>query len=1097
MPHGDDSEEGGHHPAHPISSELPPHDVKRKLHKPRFETVMVTFRVKCDLAKDKKHQQYDEIRLVGSEEELGTWNVSRALKMEPVHNDNKVASANNLASTKVTYRCCVQLPVGGPVVQYKYVLTKSRQFIAGKQEAAASKAVLIDAHWENLTENRSLNPSHLAKPHPSSVLLVNDGEFDSVEKRSESLVVESDVGTCKCLSSDDDEPQPSAKAQPNVPALHIQPSTSFGKHNPLTAKLSSSLTGISPLFGGQRSISVIPGATRALIVVLYRLPIIATKDRMTGTWLFEWDDDAIYLTSIGLKCALESSDRRVMWVGILNTREQIPEEEQDGVQAALLTKFNCVPVFAPTALLAKFYTGFCKSVLWPLFHMATEAPLDTGPNIHFDRGLWQVYTMVNRKFADVVVSMYQGEHNLIWIHDYHLMMLPIQLRRKLTGARIGFYLHIPWPPSDVYRMLPVRDELLRSLLCSSLLGFNLFDYARHFLSCCTRLLDLDHHMKNGNINIEYAGRTSVIRVSHIGINPSRFTDILNSERVTREEERLHDMTRDAKIIGAIDDLDLIKGIPFKLLAFEKLLINFPHHRDQLVLYQVAIPRGVPTERALKEEIYALVDRINDDFGTDDYIPVIYVEKRLTLVERLALYRASDAFLLTPIRDGLNLIPYEFLICAKPGKGRLILSEFTGCWKALFSAVRVNPWNLEEIMYTIDITLNEDEAQAIEEHRADIRHIQKHTISRWAMSFVSDLEVIEESSHRHHLNLGLGVNPGLIELEDLQFIDPSILTSRFLSAEKRFIFIEYDGALVHSSTKPSAKALNALNVLSEVPGCFLYVSSSQRREALQEIFANTPGIGLVAESGFYVRFPLSNEWKTVLSHRTDLSWIDAAREIVEGYCERTDGSYLEENHGGLVWHYANVDATFGSWQARELNDHLHAVLGAFDFELVHGDGWLQIRTKELARLTLEAVWNHMNQDTSAVTDGIHSLMSAEGSNSLGAPNNSSPIHSVSGSGLHIIKENEHDNDDDHGVAMHSKSPQFVFAVGGSRADDSIMACLNAKIKKSHVVSAFTCTVNGRPATQFYMHNSHELTDVLAFLSQACYNRSLSTHKISQV
>jgi len=860
-------------------------------------------------------------------------------------------------------------------------------------------------------------------------------------------------------------------------------------------------------------------ADSVLVLVLYRLPVLAERDSKSGAWRFKWDDDAIYLTSAGLKAALEAN-RRVVWVGILNSVSEVCESECASIARTLASDFSCIPVFLPRATLIRFYTGFCKGVLWPLFHMTSSVPTEAGARQVFDRGLWQTYTTVNRAFSDVVVSVYQGDTTSIWIHDYHLLLLPLQLRRRLTGAKIGFYLHTPWPSSDVYRTLPVRDEILRSVLSVTVLGFNLFDYARHFISCCTRLLDLEHIMRNGNIIMNYCNRRVVIRVSHIGIDPARFDRALScspfsssphthattenkdgdakaddtdgaaegggddnddeqgtARLVALEVERIRARVGEhRRIVCAIDDLDVIKGLPFKLLAMEQLLINFPAYRDQLVLYQVANPRGVPRAEPLRAEIYEIVDRINEDFGSEDYAPVVYIEGRLSLVERVALYQAADAMLLTPIRDGLNLIPYEFLVSSREGHARLILSENIGCSRALFSAVRVNPWDSEEIMYTLDMALNEDDQQVAEEQAADVRNLRQSTIANWALSFVADLDDTHEPRMRHRLALGLD-SRAAVELADLNMVDPVELMHAFQASSFPIFVINYDTLIrpassvpgqtssstaesrKWSSCRPSQRILSALNTLSTVGTVCVF--SDLPQDTLLAIFgAACPLVSLLAESGLFLlhahrvrngddeqdgeeddtrecggarRFGESDSgWVRTVPQDVDMSWVDVAREIMTGYCERTDGSYLETTQVSLTWHYINADPTFGSWQAKELRNHLFAVLGAFDVEVVQGDGSLHVRLKDLAKFALEVAWRGVTQSSHA-----------------------------------------------------QSSIDFVMASCDSRADESMLAALDTLTQRDSVQRVFKCSVEVQPQSQreYFVRSTNDMEDLLVMLSRS--------------
>ncbi|KAA8490828.1 putative alpha,alpha-trehalose-phosphate synthase UDP-forming 7 [Porphyridium purpureum] len=960
-------------------------------------SVSVLFRCKCvRLARPaaQKHNQQGEdgaagrrqLRIVGSEDALGAWDPRHAPVLSPEPGSSYFSTS-------------VELPAGAPQVAYKYVLVTSatdRTQQTGQKHSDGALDAISSVEWEPLALNRTLAPASLSSA-------ANVGR---VLEHLRLVVTDAEFG---------DE--------------HHE------EHHESLRKSTESSRASSMRSMGRRSFSYTQGA---LLVILYRLPIIAERDAQTGRWIFAWDDDAIYLTSSGLRRCLESM-HRVIWVGILQVNEDIAEDEQEVIQEDLMMQFRCVPVFLPLATRDAFYRRFCKGVLWPLFHMTSQFPINTTSEI--DRTLWQTYVHVNRMFCDVVVSLYQGDLNLIWIHDYHLMLLPMQLRRKLTGARIGFFLHIPWPSSEVYRVLPFRDELIRSLLSSTLLGFNLFDYARHFLSSCVRLLNLDHSMKNGNIIINHGGRRSYIRVSHIGIDPERFTDIIGSEQVEREVARLRILTHGANIICGIDDLDAIKGIPFKLLAFEQLLVNFPQYREQLVLYQVAIPRNVPNTETLREEIYLILDRILEDFGTEEYVPVVYVEARLSLAERVALYHASDALLLTPFHDGLNMIPYEFLISARPGRGKLIISEFTGCWKHLFSAVRVNPWNTEELMYTIDMTMQESEEQAAQEQRADLdQRILYYTISRWAESFVKDLGSVEERVMKHRMAIGISAKSAMLELEDVPFLDPFVAVERFRSARRAFFFLELNALLASSGehdevlvgekiwSKVPEPVLDALLALSSSQNVHVYITSNSRQGAMDSLFGSVPRIGLVAESGCFVKLCGTSEWISMLAEDVDVSWLEIAREIMEGYCERTDGSFVESRHASVMWHFVDADPTFGSWQAKELCDHLESVFPTMEVDIVLCESTLCVRPKTLAKKSTGIIM-------SSVLDGEQKL-------------------------------------------------DFVFTCSSGRSDDGMMAELDGILRGSQVKNVFRCGLLGNTVSsaQFYVRTGQELLGVLAALSQ---------------
>jgi len=765
------------------------------------------------------------------------------------------------------------------------------------------------------------------------------------------------------------------------------------------------------------------------LIVLYRLPINGTRDPETNKWVFDWDDDALYLTSLGVRRALGQD--HVKWVGILNVDEDVDPSEYAEVEQELL-KFNCYPVFIPREKLKIFYQGFCKRVLWPAFHMNASVT-DEGKRMkNFDYSAWEVYKEVNFMFAAKTVAAYQiGE--LIWVHDYHLMVLPAELRSKIPGAKIGFFLHIPWPSSETYRELPVRDEILRGVLSSSLLGFHLFDYARHFLSSCRRMLKLDHEARRGLLGVEYMGRHVNIRVSHIGIDPTRFTRALQSDEVQQRVSELENQYSGKSVIGGVDDLDQLKGISLKLMAFETLLDSYRVYRNNLVLIQVAIPKKARVKNFVQKEIRRLVDRINTKYGSDNYRPVVYIEKDISFVERVALFRTFDLLLLTPIRDGLNLIPYEYIAAASTGKGQLILSEFTGCSRALSGAARINPWNIEEIVQRIDSTLQEMQAKpddVVEKHTKDLNYVTAHSTAVWAESFLSDLQ---KSSAPVSKVIKLGtVAPvlGQVNFEAYHCLNFAWVGAAYRRAKRRLFLLDYDGTLTsgtlssrmaHEWAFPDDEVFQALHQLANNPKNIVFIMSGRAQKVLSSVFQQSSEIGLAAEHGFSYRFP-KGDWVSP-DKNADLSWKPLAKEIMERYCERTDGAYIEDKETGLVWHFGDADPEFGSWQSKELNDHLTGVLATFKVQVITGKDWLQVRLADVNKAVMsQRILDWMKPDA---------------------------------------------------------SPDFIFCAGDDRTDEDMFKVLNAMSSEN----IFTCSVGMRPSKAgFYVREPEDLSSGLVSLAK---------------
>lgn len=788
---------------------------------------------------------------------------------------------------------------------------------------------------------------------------------------------------------------------------------------------------LAPGMGGMGA--VVPDQ---LLIVLYRLPITAEKGA-DGKWQFEWDDDALYLTSTGLRRGLDELKVKPLWIGILPTNEDVSDKaEQELISQRLMTEFRCVPVFLSQGTLKKFYQGFCKGTLWPAFHMIPNVHNKAGKTDRFDDDNWHTYQRVNRTFSKVVVAHY--DRHLIWVHDYHLMLLPYYLRIKVSGVKIGFYLHIPWPSSEIFRMLPVRNELLKGLLSATLLGFHLFDYARHFLSACVRLLNLEHEARRGSLGIDFEGRHVMIRVSHIGVDPDRFTNRLENttDWKVKASELRSNYKDDVTMLGAIDDLDVIKGIALKLIAFSNYLATAPESiRAKVALVQVAIPKPA-VDPSVREEIRELVNDINEKYGSEKHQPVTYIEEKITFDMRTALYTVADALILTPIRDGLNLIPYEYIVATTKDKGQLILSEFTGCSRALSSAVRVNPWNANELRDVIDNVVQKRESQSEEiwrKHEADRKYVTMHSSVTWAASFLSDLKESNEVV-REVVRLGLSAGAGFrtLEFEGFTMLNTRAVVKAFRESKNRLFLLDYDGTLTtiggssqqssmaHSWAVPAEGVMESLTRLSTQEHTSVVIVSGRKKTSAGFLQENVKPLGIAAEHGYYYKAPFEKEFEE-LAPGADLSWIHIAMDIMKMYTERTDGAYVEEKDAGLVWHYLETDPEFGGWQAKEMHDHLESILNPFNVQVVSGHGWLQVRLANVNKGNMVS---------------------------------------------HVLESMEEGSE-----------PDFVLCCGDDRTDEDMFTCLyeNEKTKNANL---FTTTVGVKPSeARYYLRSAHEVQQLI--------------------
>ena len=603
-----------------------------------------------------------------------------------------------------------------------------------------------------------------------------------------------------------------------------------------------------------------------MIIVGNQLPLRAHRND-SGEWIFSWDEDSLLLQ---LKDGL-GEDVEVTYIGCL--KEQIDPREQDDVAQTLLETFKCVPAFIPTELFSRFYHGFCKQHLWPLFHYMLPLSPDLGGR--FDRSLWQAYLSVNKIFADKVMEVINPDDDFVWVHDYHLMVLPTFLRKRFNRVKLGFFLHSPFPSSEIYRTLPVRDELLRALLNSDLIGFHTFDYARHFLSCCSRMLGLSYQSKRGYIGLEYYGRTVSIKILPVGIHIGQLQSVLNLPDTEAKVAELRDQFRGQTVVLGVDDMDIFKGISLKLLAMEQLLIQHPDKRGKVVLVQIANPargRGKDVQE-VQTETTATVSRINGTFGRHGYKPVVLIDTPLQFFERIAYYVIAECCLVTAVRDGMNLIPYEYIICRQgnekldetlrlnpstPKKSMLVVSEFIGCSPSLSGAIRVNPWNIDAVAEAMDTALIVSEAEKQMRHEKHYRYVSTHDVAYWARSFLQDLErACRDHVRRRCWGIGFGLGFRVIALDpNFRKLSVEHIVSSYKRTKSRAILLDYDGAMMlpgSITTTANTEVVGILNSLCRDPKNVVFLVSGKGRNTLTEWFSACENLGLAAEHGYFVRY----------------------------------------------------------------------------------------------------------------------------------------------------------------------------------------------------------------------------------------------------
>lgn len=391
--------------------------------------------------------------------------------------------------------------------------------------------------------------------------------------------------------------------------------------------------------------------------------------------------------------------------------------------------------FKPVALsreeISKFYSGFANEIIWPLFH-------DMPSRCNFDPEYWEVYQRVNRRFAQAAAEA-ANSHDLIWAHDYHLMLMARYLREANSPSRAGFFLHIPFPAPDIFEKLPWRKAILRALLHYDLLGFQTDRDRCNFLSCLERILPEAEVSREGEQNsVHMEGRTAMTGTFPISIAFEEFANHAASREVELAAEQFrHELGNKFLVLG-VDRMDYTKGIPERLKAFRILLRRFPELRHRVTLLQVVVPsrEEIPNYKDLRREVELLVSQINGEFTESGWVPIHYMHRSLTRKQLVTYYRAADIALVTSLKDGMNLVAKEFCAAQVDENGVVVISEFTGAAAELqHGALVVNPNDLAAVAEAIHRAC----VMPVEEKRARMRLlrdvVRTHNVQLWAESFL--------------------------------------------------------------------------------------------------------------------------------------------------------------------------------------------------------------------------------------------------------------------------------------------------------------------------------------------------------------------------
>jgi trehalose 6-phosphate synthase/phosphatase len=655
--------------------------------------------------------------------------------------------------------------------------------------------------------------------------------------------------------------------------------------------------------------------TRRLILVSNRLPVTAKLEHGVVS---------IGRSHGGLSAGLRAPHERLggHWIGWPGDVSRMTEAQR-GELGAHLAELRCEPVYLSAAEVSRYYDGFSNTVLWPLFHYL----LDRIP-AHSQE--WEIYRAVNQKFADAVASAWRPG-DLVWVHDYQLTLVPRMLRRRLPDATIGFFLHIPFPASEVLRILPWREQVLDGMLGADLVAFQTFTYRSHFSSAVLRILGLP--TQGDGIHVD--GRETRLGVFPIGVDAAALGEFAARPEVRSEVDVIRSDARGERILLGIDRLDYTKGIPRRLLAFERLLEREPHWRGKVRLVQVSVPSRdkVASYQDFRREVDELVGRINGAFSTVDWVPIHYVHRPFNQGHVVSLYGAADVMLVTPLRDGMNLVAKEFVACRPDEDGVLVLSEFAGAAVEMGEALQVNPYDIEAMAQSYDDALTMPEEERRVRMRALRQRIAARDVHHWVQGFMDALGAVRGEGTR----AATVVTPP----EDLDG-----LAARLRSAERLLLLLDYDGTLVPFARAPDLAApdrplRDLLAALVAKPGVRIHVVSGRGREPLERWLGQLP-IGLHAEHGYWSRMAPDRPW--IAMQDVNVAWKAAVRRLFDQVTAATPGALVEEKTASLAWHWRMAEPELGAARADELWRRLELDVRDGPVELLRGEKVIEVRPR---------------------------------------------------------------------------------------------------------------------------------------------------------
>jgi len=755
-----------------------------------------------------------------------------------------------------------------------------------------------------------------------------------------------------------------------------------------------------------------------LYLVCFHLPLIVTHDDAdTGEWHVVWNESLLAKTTQRLPVGDITSQYDMHWIGTATLPQkadgsEYTDEELEPLHVKL-KELECTVLFLPDDIRRAHYYGMCKQVLWPAFHNIdlldlSEAGFDNIYNVGNNNPLvgdydavqfsvsnsivsdwdqsrledwWAAYRRVNRIFSDHVCSLvtHKTAESIIWVHDYHLSLLPKYIHTSevikygCRRSKMVFFLHIPFPTSQIFRELECGDALLEGMLHSNIIGFHAFDHARHFLHSCKRIKGCDYDtLVGGLIGVKFDKRVVVVDMSNVSIEVDQTMIGLEHPETHEICERYKTKYAKKHVIAGVDVAQRLSGVAQKLLAFERLLADYPVWQGKVVLIQrMLIPNTRRTDEiSTLKQVRMLVNRIKNTFSTHHVIDYMeFNQSSLRMHERLGLWLASDIYLSTVVREGLNLMPLEYIYARKePAEaGVVIASEFSAVCSVLNGALRVNPFDVQMTASCIDKALTMPHIEREGRRHRDIDFVSSCPSSQWTRNVLRDLSEITCMNPEVHLQ----VQPTLKNHESSTltttgepYASPYEIHKAYNETSKRVIILDFNGTLVRkeptgkylkreilgtSGQKPPSTVMKALKTLSSDPQNVVFVVSGDTQENLESAIGSISGLGLAASNGACFAWPCKegqqgHQWYS-FEFGDDWNAVkELALPIMSKYTARTNGSTMKLSDASIGWSYYSCDPEWGSLQARHLLVELEHQLAAFDVRFVTIKGGLEVVPK---------------------------------------------------------------------------------------------------------------------------------------------------------